>query len=311
MALCVASLPYLLREVWPTQTPDVASLAQFIWFVECSDEPPCILGRRDSSPATAIGETVTEASSDGDTSPEHDPPSPSGVRRPADGLLRREDFTPERIEWYRRELMQRGAQVFLSPEEREQSRKEALAKHRAIDDLWVFGYGSLMWNPAIHVAESRVGRADRLVRRFSLSLSAGRGTTERPGLMLAVDEGDGHCWGVVHRIDAAHVESETSILWMREMLSGAYTPHWVDVACGDNCVRAITFVINRAHPRFEGNLDKAVIAQRIAFAEGFLGTNRDYLYRTMAELTRLGLDDPYIFDIFQLVKAIAPDDSWT
>ena len=133
----------------------------------------------------------------------------------------------------------------------------------------------------------------------------GRGTPEKPGLMLALDEG-GACLGVAHRIAAAEVESELTILWQREMLSGAYTPLWMDAKIdGHGPARAITFVINREHPRYEGDLSTEATAARIAAAEGMLGTNRDYLYRMIAQLDGLGLADGPMHELERRVRALA------
>src|SRR4029078_4061468 len=90
---------------------------------------------------------------------------------------------------------------------------------------------------------------------------------------------------------------ETKILWMREMLTGAYIPMWVDLDLGARQVRGVTFVINTAHPRYQPGLAIEEKAKRIAKAEGHLGTNRDYLFRTVAALTGAGVTDPYLDDL--------------
>ncbi len=236
-----------------------------------------------------------------------DPLLPPGLSLGKDGLLRREDFTSERLEWYRQEIAKRGGAPFLSPEERDASRAAVLADVAPGEDVWVFGYGSLMWNPAIHVSGTKVARAHGLKRQFALTLELGRGTPEKPGLMLVVEEMPGLCWGVAHRLAPGHVESETAILWSREMLTGAYQPRWVPLDCPGGPARALTFAVNRTHPRYTGALEPDEIARRIARAEGVLGTNRDYLYRTHAELARHGLDDPHISDIFARVCRLTGD----
>lgn len=255
---------------------------------------------------TAIGANVTAASSDppGREAPELPPGFEPGENR----MLRREDFTSERLEWYRREIAKRGGQPFLSPEEREASRREMFSELPAGSDVWVFGYGSLMWNPAIHVSGTSLARAHGLCRKFALTLELGRGTAENPGLMLVVEDAPQEiCWGVAHRIAPEHVESETGILWSREMLTGAYLPRWVELESEQGAMRAFTFTVNRNHPRYTGTLAPEEIAQRIARAEGILGTNRDYLYRTHACLAAHGLDDAHISDIFARVCRLTGD----
>ncbi len=224
-------------------------------------------------------------------------------QRGEDGLLRRDDFTADRIENLRAEVSKHGHWTFLSNEDREASRVETLARLPPGADLWIFGYGSLMWNPALHVAESRVATIQGYERSFCLALILGRATPEAPGLMLALAPGTS-CTGVAHRIDAAHVESETSILWMREMLSGAYRPTWVEAATPDGVRPAVTFVINPDHPRYVTPAALDDQAALIAKAAGPSGSNRDYLYRCRGELARLGVADPLIDGLFSRVTTI-------
>ncbi len=229
-----------------------------------------------------------------------------GIFRPArDGLLRREDFTAEHVAALTERVSRSGLWTFISADEREASRRAILAEQAPGEDLWIFGYGSLMWNPALDVTESRVAAVTGLRRNFCLHLIVGRATPEAPGLMLAVEEsGDDGMTGVVHRIDSAAIESETSILWMREMLSGAYAPTWIDAETDRGRVRAIAFVMNKAHPRYAGALTIAEQARRIAAAAGETGVNRDYLYRCRGELRRMGVEDPYVEALFCAVTEI-------
>ncbi len=140
-------------------------------------------------------------------------------------------------------------------------------------------------------------------------MSAGRGTVEKPGLMLGIDRG-GSCAGIAHRILAANVESELSILWYREMLSGAYEPRWVNADIDElgRC-RVLAFVINRSHPRYERALSEEAIARRIAEAKGFLGTNRDYLFRAVAHLAENGLSDAPLARLAERVSQLSTTSS--
>jgi cation transport protein ChaC len=219
--------------------------------------------------------------------------------------LRREDFTPERIRRIADAAAERGAVPLMSEEARRASLKAIRESVPAGSDAWVFGYGSLMWNPAINVVESKKAHVRGYHRMFCLTLHVGRGAPERPGLMLGIDRG-GSCTGVAHRIAANAVESELSILWMREMLSGAYEPRWVNADIdGLGRTRVLTFVINRYHPRYEGALDEQEAARRIALAAGHLGTNRDYLYRTVKHLADLGIEDGPMRSLEAKVRNVA------
>ena len=225
-----------------------------------------------------------------------------------DGQLARSDFTPERIAAYAQLAAQYGDAKFLSEEEREKSRTAVMAQHVPGTELWVFGYGSLMWNPAIQVDESLPARIEGFHRSFCMRLMFGRAMPDNQGLMLCLVPG-GTCAGIAHRIAPEHVESESRILWMREMLSGAYVPTWVDIDLGARRVRGVTFVINTTHPRYLPDLAHDEKAKRIAKAEGHLGTNRDYLYRTVAALEGAGLKDHYIDDIHARVRALTDQTS--
>ena len=218
-------------------------------------------------------------------------------------MLARRDFSPERIAAHAQLAAQFGDAKFLSEEEREKSRAETMAQHVSGAELWVFGYGSLMWNPAIHVDESLPARVEGFSRSFCMRLMFGRAMPDNPGLMLCLVPG-GACTGIAHRIAPEHVESESKILWMREMLSGAYVPTWVDIDLGARHVRGVTFAMNTTHPRYLPSLTSDEKAARIAKAEGHLGTNRDYLFRTVAALTNAGVNDAYLDDIHARVRAL-------
>lgn len=224
-----------------------------------------------------------------------------------DGLLKREHFTAERVRQYAEALAKQGGHALMSEAARAASRAEFLAEHPQGADLWVFGYGSLMWNPAMTVAESRRARVAGFRRHFCLSLALGRATPDRPGLMLGLDAGAGHeCIGMAHRIAAADVGSETEVLWYREMLSGAYRPTRVAAEIdGLGAATVLAFVIDRSHPRYEGEVDPETAARRIAAGEGVIGSNRDYLYRTARQLAELGIGDDDIFRLETRVRDLA------
>lgn len=180
--------------------------------------------------------------------------------------------------------------VFRSDAEIEADLDATLAHHPPEHDIWLFGYGSLMWNPAIEFTERRAGIVRGWHRRYCLWLHLGRGSPENPGLMLALDRG-GSCGGVLLRIAAAEARAELLIAWRREMFTHAYHSRWVTAYTQDGPVRAVTFVANRAYSRYAGRLDEAQIGARLATAAGALGTCRDYLVETVHALRALGLRD--------------------
>lgn len=193
--------------------------------------------------------------------------------------------------------------VTMSDEEREATRYDFLATHPAGRDLWVFGYGSLIWNPAIQAAEHRRARLDGHHRRFCVWAPVGRGTPERPGLVLGLMPG-GACDGIAFRVTAADVESETRVLWLREMITGVYAPARLPVDTPSGPVECLAFVANVTNDRFVGDLDEQQTAAVIAAASGSMGRCRDYLDRTLHKLRDEGMDDPHLGDLQARIDAI-------
>ena len=139
--------------------------------------------------------------------------------------------------------------VLASDAEIEADLDAALARHAPGEDVWLFGYGSLMWNPAIEFAERRAGVVRGWHRRFCLWLHIGRGSPDNPGLMLALDRG-GSCVGMLFRIPASDARAELLLAWRRELFTSAYLSRWVTAMTDVGPVRAVTFVANRGHPRY-------------------------------------------------------------
>ncbi len=178
----------------------------------------------------------------------------------------------------------------LSKAERDASRRAMLEQRRPGADVWIFAYGSLIWNPAFHFAERRTGLLYGFHRRFCLWACVGRGTRAQPGLVLGLDHG-GACRGVVYRIAAADVETETDMIWAREMETPEYRPRWLPVRTAAGTVPAIAFVVNRRQDRYAGRLPDERLASVIATAAGHVGTSADYLAQTVAHLDALGIAD--------------------
>jgi cation transport protein ChaC len=157
--------------------------------------------------------------------------------------------------------------VLRSEAELEATLTEALRGHEAAEDLHVFGYGSLMWNPGLDVLDSSVARVPGWHRRFSVRLLFGRGSPEAPGAMLALDRG-GACHGMLYRIAAARVRDELRLLWRREMLGGTYDARWVWAWSKGRWLRALSFVAIRCHVRYIGGLPVAAVAQLVRTGRG-------------------------------------------
>ena len=174
----------------------------------------------------------------------------------------------------------------------------------------MFGYGSLIWNPLFHYEERRRATLRGFHRRFCLWSIMGRGSPDRPGLVLGLDNG-GACCGLAYRLPAGKAVEELKLLWRREMVVGSYAPRWarVETAPGEGdrrCVeelRALTFVVNHAHPNYAGRLASDVVAQALASARGHLGSSADYLFHTVDALAAHGLRDLHLEELRDRVQA--------
>lgn len=175
-------------------------------------------------------------------------------------------------------------------EELEASMEDVLSRHDGDAAVHVFGYGSLMWNPAVEHTGVRPAKVHGWHRSFCLRSVIGRGSQERPGLMLALDRG-GACQGLVLQIEPRKVRDELRVLWRREMLTEVYQPRWVIADVEGVPVRAITFAVNRSHPRYTKTLPLYEMARMINTGAGSLGTCREYFDATIQKLETLGIRD--------------------
>ncbi|MET1029301.1 MAG: gamma-glutamylcyclotransferase [Dongiaceae bacterium] len=190
-----------------------------------------------------------------------------------------------------------------SDEEIDASLDGMLARHEPATDVWLFGYGSLMWNPIIEYEETRTGLLRGWHRRFCLWLPLARGTPDYPGLTLALDRG-GICQGKLFRIPAEKARAELLLVWRREMWAGAYGAEWMEIETDKGPVRAIALIVNPAHPAYAGKLDQAEVVTRLATATGTHGSCAAYLEETVGELHALGLADPELEQLWQMVRGL-------
>ena len=183
----------------------------------------------------------------------------------------------------------------------ERSRQAVLADIGG-EDLWVFGYGSLMWNPGIHFQEVRRASLDGFARRFALATTIGRGTTNCPGLVLTLLPCAGVCHGLAFRIHHALVEAESRLLWRREMIRGGYCPALLPLDTPQGGVEALVLTANTAHPQYCHDLSLQDTAAIIASACGSIGTNRDYLDQLNEQLDLLGIEDGHVRELSATVQ---------
>lgn len=160
-------------------------------------------------------------------------------------------------------------------------------------DLWIFGYGSLMWAPGFRYRERCAGHVHGYHRSLCIYSHRYRGTPRRPGLVVGLCAG-GSCWGIAYRVSAARAARVLRYLWRRELRTRVYSPRFVRARIdGGRSVRVLAFVANTAHPQFAGDLDVAHMARLVANGSGERGHNIEYLRRTLAHLHELGVPDPH------------------
>ena len=158
--------------------------------------------------------------------------------------------------------------------------------------LWVFGYGSLIWDTGFPVAERRIATLHGWHRSFCMRSIHHRGTVDRPGLVLALDEADGAtCTGVAFRVAPGHEAATLTALRERELISSAYLERTLPVTTDAGPLDALAYVIDPDHVQY-CHLTPEEQARIIAGAVGGRGPNRDYLWSTTAHLAELGISDP-------------------
>lgn len=159
--------------------------------------------------------------------------------------------------------------------------------------LWVFGYGSLIWNPGFPVAEHRLATLSGYARSFCMSSIHHRGTVEQPGLVLALDPRQGACCqGVAFRVPDESASATVTYLRERELISSAYVERRLPIALdGGPEVQALVYVVDTGHEQYVTDLTLEDQARIISTAVGGRGPNTEYLWNTARHLHELGIAD--------------------
>jgi glutathione-specific gamma-glutamylcyclotransferase len=170
--------------------------------------------------------------------------------------------------------------------------------------VWLFAYGSLMWNPGFAPAELRQALLHGFHRRFCLYSRDYRGTPERPGLVLGLDRG-GACRGIAYRLPADCAAEAFDRVWAREMTGAVYRMRRIRVQTEAGPVEALACVVRRQSPDYAGRLSPEEAAEMLAHAVGGRGTGRDYLASTLRHLEELGIRDRLLHRVAAHVAQIA------
>ena len=164
-------------------------------------------------------------------------------------------------------------------------------------DLWVFGYGSLMWRPGFAFAERHRAHLHGYHRSLCIFSHVHRGTPDMPGLVLGLDRG-GRCRGVAFRVEASLREATIAYLRAREQATSVYLERTVRLRLEDGReVQAVTYVADRAHAQYAGRLPVPDLLRLVRQGVGVSGANPDYVHATHRQLIEIGVSDPVLAGI--------------
>lgn len=175
--------------------------------------------------------------------------------------------------------------------------------------MWVFGYGSLLWEPGFEFIEKAMARLDGWHRSFCMRSIHHRGTEAEPGLVLALDAAPGgSCTGLAFGVATERAEATLAYLRERELISAAYLEKLLPVTLVDGRrVEAVAYVIDPDHVQYCGGLPLEEQAGIIAHATGGRGRNRDYLWNTARHLHELGIADAELDWLSERVRGLTAE----
>ncbi|MGX7742199.1 gamma-glutamylcyclotransferase [Rhodopseudomonas parapalustris] len=175
-------------------------------------------------------------------------------------------------------------------------------------DLWVFGYGSLMWHPGFDFVERVPARLIGEHRALCVYSFVHRGTPEQPGLVLGLDRG-GACRGIAFRIADAQRMATVAYLREREQVTSVYREVKRSVWLEDDArrrVSALAYVVDRGHAQYAGRLTPAEQLRHVRQGHGRSGPNRDYVIATVRSLEAQGCRDPQLHQLAEALRDDAP-----
>lgn len=172
----------------------------------------------------------------------------------------------------------------------DQMLERTLAQWGGTEDLWVFGYGSLIWRPEFDFSERRSAHVHGWHRALKMWSTINRGTPQTPGLVFGMLPG-GSCQGMVFRIPRAQGDATMRKLWLREMPNAVYDPRWLQCRTPEGSVKALAFTLSRQSPHHTGELAPDEYRRIFSQAQGIYGTTLDYAQATHEQLQSMGIDD--------------------
>jgi cation transport protein ChaC len=181
------------------------------------------------------------------------------------------------------------------------SKEAFLTDWPATQDLWIFGYASLIWRPEFEVLEQHLTKVQGWHRALKMWSRLNRGSPECPGLVFALLSG-GSCQGMVFRTPAADVKQTIEKLWFREMPNNVYTTRWLQCPTPKGLVNALAFTLPRNSPSYTGELSPAQYRHIFRHASGRYGTTLDYAQETLNSLKQHGIHDKALAALLEHAK---------
>ena len=181
------------------------------------------------------------------------------------------------------------------------NREALLANWPPSEDLWIFGYASLIWRPEFEILEQHPTKVQGWHRALKMWSRLNRGTPECPGLVFALLSG-GSCQGLVFRTPASQVRQTIEQLWLREMPNSVYTTRWLQCPTPLGPVNALAFTLPRSSPSYTGNLSPAQYQHIFQNATGRYGTTLDYAKETFHSLKQQGIHDKALEALLQYAQ---------
>jgi cation transport protein ChaC len=166
-------------------------------------------------------------------------------------------------------------------------------------DLWIFGYGSLIWNPEFEFTDRRLATVAGWHRALKMWSRVNRGSPECPGLVFALLRG-GSCKGMGYRVAATQATHTIESLWPREMPTGVYDPRFVPCRLNNGeSVNALAFTLSHDSPWYTGDLEDAALRHIFSVACGRYGSTRAYAVNTLQALRDNGIEDARLAGLLQ------------
>ena len=195
-----------------------------------------------------------------------------------------------------------GSDKVLTTEELLQARRKIIPDKGIGEDIYIFAYGSLLWNPTVDYEDEFLAKVYGFHRSFCMKTNLGRGSFKNPGLMLGLDKG-GSCQGSAFKLRNSEALKNIDILFRREMVTGAYKPKLLKtILVNGRKVLSLAFTVDKKHKNYFQDKEIQTKAKMISNAHGFLGSCEEYFQNTLESLSELNIVDSEMTAISNYLK---------